>query len=74
MTSTRQYLLDAAAEPTHFGQSAAELEPLQIKAAQEVFAARIEQIPLLRRRADDTGISAIKSLQDELERKKHLRI
>ena len=64
MTSTRQYLLDLAAEPTHFGQSAAELEPLQVKAAQEVFAARIEQIPLLRRRADDTGISAIKSLQD----------
>jgi hypothetical protein len=64
MTSTRQYLLDLAAQPTHFDLPVAELEPLQLRAAQEVFAQRIEQIPLLKRRADDTGISAIASLED----------
>jgi len=44
--------------------SQAELVPLQLEAARELFAQRREQLPILDRRARETGIERIDTLDD----------
>jgi hypothetical protein len=61
----RQRLVELSLTPDDaFAMSASELVPLRIAAAQELFAERREQIPLLARRAEDAGVSAIRSFDD----------
>jgi hypothetical protein len=61
----RRALVDAVLDPgAAFAMTADELAPLRLQAAQELFAERIEQIPLLRKRAEDAGITQIESLAD----------
>jgi hypothetical protein len=65
MSSIRNQLVDAVSDPdVAFNLPAAEAGPLQLQAAQEVFEQRIEQIPLLQKRAADAGIVRIRSLDD----------
>jgi hypothetical protein len=65
MTPQRQELVDLIAEPDHsYNIPYSELRPRQLAAAQELFAERIGQIPLVRKRADDAGITGINRLAD----------
>ena len=65
MTSARQQLLDMIISPdTAYNQDSTDLLPLQLRAAQELFQQRREQIPLISRRAEDAGITEIRSLDD----------
>jgi hypothetical protein len=65
MSSTRRKLLDLIVDPdAAYALDAAELEPLQLQAAQELFETRRRQIPLLERRAADAGIQSIRSFED----------
>ena len=67
MTPTRQALLDRIADrDTAYDTPAAELLPMQMAAAQELFEERITQIPLVRQRASDARITAIREPQDLL--------
>ena len=59
MTSARQQLLDIVIEPDAYNRPPRELQPLQLQAAREVLAERREQIAVLRRRADETGVREI---------------
>ncbi len=62
MTSVRDQLVDQVQDPNvAFNQPAGEIRPLQLLAAQELFEQRIEQIPLVRRRADEAGLTKITS-------------
>lgn len=62
MGSVRAQLIDQVTDPdAAFNQPAATIRPLQLQAAQEVFEQRLEQIPLLRKRAEDAGIRQITS-------------
>ena len=61
----RRQLVEMVFDPDKaFNLPEAELQPLRLKAAQELFLTRREQIPLLRKRAEDAGIDAIKSFDD----------
>jgi hypothetical protein len=61
----RRNLVDMSLRPQQaFATAAATLDPLRLAAAQELFAERREQIPLLARRAEDAGITAIRSFAD----------
>ncbi len=62
--SARQALLDMIDDTELFQRSNDEIDELQLEAAREVFAARREQIPVLRRRAEETGVNAINTLHD----------
>ena len=65
MNSQRRQLLDLIVDPdTAYDQPADALRPRQLAAAQALFETRCEQIPLLKRRADDAGISKISSFDD----------
>jgi len=65
MSSTRGKLLDLIVDPdAAYALDAAELQPLQLQAAQELFETRRSQIPLLERRAADAGIQSIRSFED----------
>jgi hypothetical protein len=65
MASIRAQLIDRVTDPdAAFNQPSALLRPLQLRAAQEVFEQKIEQIPLLRKRADDAGVTRIGRLED----------
>jgi hypothetical protein len=56
----RRALLDRIVDPDRaYDMPASELLPLQMQAAQELFEARVQQIPLLRKRAEDAGIRAV---------------
>jgi len=58
-------LIDMIMNPDDaFNRPAAELRPLQLAAAQEIFEQRVQQIPLLRKRAQDAGIDRIRSFED----------
>ncbi|MGF6222449.1 hypothetical protein [Pseudomonas sp. YL-218 TE3947] len=63
MTPIRKQLLDQIVEPHAFDQPQAQVHELQLLAAQELFEVRIEQIPLLRHRAEEAGITRIDSLE-----------
>jgi hypothetical protein len=63
--SARKELLDRIVEPGVFDRAApGEVEALQLEAARELFAERIEQIPVLARRAQDSGIGEIAGFAD----------
>lgn len=65
MANARQQLLEMITDPDRaYDQPAAELRPLQLAAAQALFETRRQQIPLLQRRADDAGITAIHDFAD----------
>ena len=65
MTPIRQQLVDSVLDPdTAFDLPASDVEPLQLRAAQELFEERRTQIPLLARRAEEAGIERVQSLQD----------
>jgi len=65
VTPTRKQLLDLIVEPDDaYSRSPAQLAAPQLQAAQELFEERCRQIPLLRRRAEEAGITAIRRLDD----------
>lgn len=65
MTPTRKQLLDLILDPDYaYSRSSAELSALQLQAAQELFEERSRQIPLVRKRAEEAGITAIRKLDD----------
>lgn len=65
MAEIRTQLVDSVKDPdVAFNLPAREVGPRQLQAAQEVFEQRMEQIPLLRKRAADAGITRIRSLDD----------
>lgn len=65
MATARQQLLELITDPDQaYDQPAAALRPLQLQAAQELFEARREQIPLVRKRADDAGVTAVRRFDD----------
>lgn len=65
MTPMRHQLLEMVLEPdVAYDQPSSDLLPLQLRAAQELFEERRQQIPLLARRAEDAGIARIGSLAD----------
>lgn len=65
MTPTRQSLLDMIRDPDEAYDMPSEvLLPLQMQAAQELFEERLDQIPLLRKRAEDFKTDAIREPQD----------
>ena len=57
--SLRQELLDKIEEPELFAWDPDEIEELQLEAAREAFAERMEQIPVLARLARDIAAAAI---------------
>jgi hypothetical protein len=58
-------LIDMSLDPDKaFNTPAAELDSLRLAAAQELFALRVEQIPLLKKRAQDAHIDRITSFAD----------
>jgi hypothetical protein len=64
MGSVRQYLLDLIEQPNAYDQPMGEVEALQLEAARTLFLERREQIPVLRRRADEAGVTEIRTLDD----------
>jgi hypothetical protein len=65
MTPLRQQLVDMILDPdSAFDEPASDIEPLQLRAAQELFEERRTQIPLVARRAEEAGIDRIEKLQD----------
>jgi hypothetical protein len=64
MTSTLERLLGLRDSPDRFDTPPAELLPLQIEAANERFQTRVGQIPLLRNRAESSGVTAIHRPED----------
>jgi len=64
MASALEDLLSLRDRPDRFDTPVAELLPLQLEAAQERFETRIDQIPLLKNRADSAGVDKISSTED----------
>lgn len=65
LSPTRKLLTDMIEDPTHaYTRTEEELLPLRLKAAQELFEERREQIPLVKKRAEDAGITSIRALDD----------
>jgi hypothetical protein len=65
MTPTRQKLIDMITDPDKaYDMPVQELLPLQLQAAQELFAERVNQIPLVKKRAEDADITGIRKLED----------
>lgn len=58
-------LVDMILDPDRaFDIPADVLDPMRLAAAQELFAQRVQQIPLLARRAEDAGVDEIRSFDD----------
>jgi hypothetical protein len=65
VTPTRKELLELITNPdAAYSRRAADLEPFQLDAARELFTERREQIPLLRKRAEDAGLKEIRAVED----------
>src|SRR5215218_8508534 len=64
MTTVRERLLDWVERPDALAIPNRELEEMQLAAARELFAERRKQIKVLDKRAKDTGVDRIGSLQD----------
>jgi hypothetical protein len=65
MKAHREMLLNMIEKPDEaFNVSEADLRPLRLAAAQELFEERLRQIPLLRQRAEEAGIDRIEKLAD----------
>lgn len=64
MGPIRQQLLDMILRDDRYDLPAAELDPLRLEAARELFAERREQIPVLRKRTEESGVTEIRSFHD----------
>jgi hypothetical protein len=64
VTSARRQIRDLVLTGDPYRVPAAELRTLQLEAAGECFAAHREQVPLLRRRAQDTDTTRIRTAAD----------
>jgi hypothetical protein len=65
LSPTRKELLDMIVEPEKaYSHKESDLRPMRLKAAQELFAERVEQIPLVRHRAEEAGITSIEKFED----------
>ena len=64
MGPLRQQLLEMIQRDDRYDLPASYLDPLRLEAARELFAERREQISVLRRRAEDTGVTEIRSFED----------
>lgn len=64
MTSARQQIRDLVLTGDPYGAPADQVRALQLEAARESFAAHRERVPLLRRRAQETGVTEIRSPAD----------
>ncbi len=62
--STRQELIDELVTPGVFDRHIEGLAARQLDAARELFKMRREQIPVVRRRAEDAGVTEIRSFED----------
>lgn len=62
--STRSELVDGAVHEDVFDRPWPDIEARQLEAARELFVERRDQIPVLRRRADDSGVTEIRTLDD----------
>ena len=62
--SARRELLDMIALPDVWDRPQAGLDVLRLEAARELFAERVQQIPVLRRRAEEAGVTEIQSFED----------
>jgi len=60
----REALLRSMDGPDHYRRDPAELAEAQLQAAQELFEQRVDQVALLKRRADDADIRRIDRLED----------
>jgi len=65
LPALRRQLVEMVFDPDKaFNTPEADLHELRLAAANELFKTRREQIPLLRKRAEDAGIGAIRSFDD----------
>jgi hypothetical protein len=64
MGPLRKELLEMIQRDDRYDLPASYLDPLRIEAARELFAERREQISVLRRRAEDTGVTEIRTFED----------
>ncbi|MFH0178099.1 hypothetical protein ACIA6D_25960 [Streptomyces cacaoi] len=64
MASAREQIRSLVLSGAPFDQPADELAELRLEAAREAFTAHRERIPLLRTRAEETGVHEITSLDD----------
>jgi hypothetical protein len=62
--TVREELLEAVTSPDVFDRPIPNIDAKQLEAAREVFAERRQQISVLRRRAEEAGISEIGSMDD----------
>jgi len=62
--TARETLLGMLHQPNCYTMSQAELVPLQLEAARELLAERRQQLPILDRRARETGVDRIDRLDD----------
>lgn len=60
----RRSLLESMYADDHYDRTVADVTAQQLAAARELFALRVQQVPLLRRRAEEAGISEISDLGD----------
>ena len=64
MGPIRRQLLDMILRDDRYDLPASYLDPLRLEAARELFAERREQIPVLRRRAEDSGVNDVSTFAD----------
>ncbi|WP_405866899.1 hypothetical protein [Streptomyces sp. NBC_00005] len=64
MPGAREQIRSLVLSDDTFDQPAEELRKLQLEAAREAFAAHRERIPLLRTRAEETGVREVTALED----------
>jgi hypothetical protein len=64
VTSAREQIRALAGSGGTFHRPAEEVRELQLEAAREAFAAHRERIPLLRTRAEETGVHEILGFED----------
>jgi hypothetical protein len=64
MGPVRKQLLDMILRDDRYDLPSSYLDPLRLEAARELFAERRGQIAVLRKRAEDTGVTEIRNLDD----------
>lgn len=64
MGPIRRQLLDMIQRNDRYDLPAKELEPLRLEAAREYFVEMREKVAVLRRRADETGVSEVRTMDD----------
>jgi hypothetical protein len=64
MGPIRRALLDEITRPEQYNREPRALDAQRLEAARELFAERVQQIPVLRRRAEETGVREIRSFAD----------